>query len=42
MVGGGGGVWGPKIKDAQNGLKHVLVLEFLRSDGVPTDTIVTR
>ena len=29
---GGGG--GPKIKVAQNGVKHGLVLEFLRSDEI--------
>ena len=28
------GVWGPKIKVAQNVLKHILVLEFLKSDGI--------
>ena len=31
--GGGGGVC-PKIKVAQNGVKHGLVLEFLRSDEI--------
>ena len=30
MLGGGG----PKIKVAQNGVKHGLVLEFLRSDEI--------
>ena len=43
MLGGGGGelkkiwkkfFWGPKIKVAQNGMKHGLVLEFLRSDEI--------
>ena len=28
------GVRGPKIKVAQNGLKHVLVLEFLRCEEI--------
>ena len=32
--GGGLGVWGLKIKVAQNGVKHVLILEFLRSDDI--------
>ena len=32
--GGGGGGGGPKIKVAQNGMKHGLVLEFLRSDEI--------
>ena len=35
MVGGEGSgmeVWGQKIKVAQNDLKHILVLEFLRSN----------
>ena len=31
---GGGGGGGPKIKVAQNGVKHGLVLEFLRSDEI--------
>ena len=30
-VGGGGGGMGPKIKVAQNVLKHALILEFLKS-----------
>ena len=35
MGGGGGGGGGcPKIKVAQNGMKHGLVLEFLRSDEI--------
>ena len=34
MVGGGGGGGGQKIKVAQNGVKHGLVLEFLRSDEI--------
>ena len=32
--GGGGGGVESKIKVAQNGLKHVLVLDFLRSDEI--------
>ena len=28
------GVQGPKIKVAQNGLKHILVLELLKSDAI--------
>ena len=32
MGGGGGGVSSPKKKVAQNDVKHILVLEFLRSD----------
>ena len=34
LPGGGGGGGNPKIKVAQNGLKHGLVLEFLRSDEI--------
>ena len=34
LRGGGGGGGGPKIKVAQNGMKHGLVLEFLRSDEI--------
>ena len=30
----GGGVWGQKIKVAQNDLKHILVLEFLKSNDI--------
>ena len=32
MLGGGGG--GQKIKVDQNGMKHGLILEFLRSDEI--------
>ena len=32
--GGGGGVRGPKIKVAQSGVKHDLILEFLRSNDI--------
>ena len=32
--GGGGGGGSPKIKVAQNGVKHGLVSEFLRSDEI--------
>ena len=32
--GGGMGIWGQKIKVAQNSLKHILVLEFLKSDEI--------
>ena len=31
---GDGGGRGPKIKVAQNGLKHILVLEFLKSNEI--------
>ena len=31
---GGGGGWGQKIKVAQNGLKDILVLEFLKLDEI--------
>ena len=31
ILGGGGG---PKIKVAQNGMKHGLILDFLRSDEI--------
>ena len=34
MGGGGGGGGVQKIKVAQNGMKHGLVLEFLRSDEI--------
>ena len=34
MVGGGGGVGGEKNKVAQNVLKHILVLECLKSDEI--------
>ena len=30
----GGGGRGPKIKVAQNGLKHIFLLEFLKSDEI--------
>ena len=32
--GGGGGGGGQKIKVDQNGMKHGLILEFLRSDEI--------
>ena len=32
--GSGGGEGGPEIKVAQNVLKHILVLEFLKSDEI--------
>ena len=31
---GGGGGGGPTIKIAQNDLKHILVLEFFKSDEI--------
>ena len=31
---GGKVIWGPKIKIVQNGLKHTLVLEFLKSNEI--------
>ena len=34
VVVGDGGIWGQKIKVAQNSLKHILVLEFLKSDEI--------
>ena len=33
-LGGGGAEWYPKIKVAQNGLKHILVLKFLKCDEI--------